>query len=74
MAAITNPRRGDMVATMAETSVPKFVLQNLYNRLQRDVTGRELLRTRPRINNGTIDREYIRSLPTGTLGREYARL
>lgn len=62
-----------MVATMAETSVPKFILQNLYNRLNRDIVGRKLLETKPRINNKTIDRSYIRSLPDGTLGREYAR-
>lgn len=58
---------------MAETSVPKSVLQHLYNRLNRDVNGQELLRNKPRINNKTINREYIRSLPDYTLGREYAR-
>lgn len=73
LTAIRDPYRGDMVATMAETSVPKFILQNLYERLKRDVVGRELLRNKPRINNQTIDRSYIRSLPDGTLGREYAR-
>uniref|UniRef100_A0A915E9X5 Ubiquinone biosynthesis protein COQ4 homolog, mitochondrial n=1 Tax=Ditylenchus dipsaci TaxID=166011 RepID=A0A915E9X5_9BILA len=49
----------DMIATMAETT--------------RDSTGQQLLRNKPRISGETIDREYIRSLPDGTLGREYAR-
>ncbi|KAI1730576.1 coenzyme Q (ubiquinone) biosynthesis protein coq4 domain-containing protein [Ditylenchus destructor] len=71
--SIFDPKRGDMIATMGETALPIPVLKNLYDRMQRDIVGRELLRTKPRINNSTIDRQYIRSLPDGTLGREYAR-
>uniref|UniRef100_A0A915E5W4 Uncharacterized protein n=1 Tax=Ditylenchus dipsaci TaxID=166011 RepID=A0A915E5W4_9BILA len=66
--SIIDPKRADMIATMAETTVPKAVLRNIYERMKRDSTGQKLLRTRPRISGETIDREYIRSLPDGTLG------
>lgn len=58
---------------MSETTMITSLLEHLYNRMDRDVSGRQLLKIRPRINNSTIDRDYIRSLPNGTLGREYSR-
>jgi ubiquinone biosynthesis protein COQ4 len=39
----------------------------------RDVSGAELLRWKPRINEGTIDRNWLATLPDGTLGKEYLR-
>ncbi|CAD6185224.1 unnamed protein product [Caenorhabditis auriculariae] len=65
--AIVDPRRGDMVAAMGETTAigPK-------NEWKNDVVGRRLLREKPRISNKTIDRNYLTSLPQGTLGKEYS--
>ncbi|VDM48013.1 unnamed protein product [Toxocara canis] len=71
--AITNPVRGDMVAVMGETTAFRPILENIRQRMERDVTGNRLLRNRPRITNETIDRQYLKSLPEGTLGREYDR-
>lgn len=71
--SIINPYRADMIATMSETATVKPLLEHLYNRMERDINGRELLKLRPRICNDTIDLNYIKSLPNGTLGREYAR-
>ena len=35
--------------------------------------GRALLRERPSLDSSAVDREALRSLPAGTLGREYVR-
>ncbi|KAI3420129.1 Component of the coenzyme Q biosynthetic pathway [Globodera pallida] len=61
--SLVDPKRGDMIATMGETTV---------DRMCRDVSGAELLNTRPRINNKTIDRLWLASLPDGTMGKEYS--
>ncbi|KAH7720157.1 Protein COQ-4 [Aphelenchoides avenae] len=72
LTAILDPARGDMVAMMGETTATAPLLRYIYNRMARDVSGRELLRTKPRINNTTINRDWLRTLPAGTVGREYA--
>uniref|UniRef100_A0A914HQC9 Ubiquinone biosynthesis protein COQ4 homolog, mitochondrial n=1 Tax=Globodera rostochiensis TaxID=31243 RepID=A0A914HQC9_GLORO len=87
--SLVDPKRGDMIATMGETtveyrkkylmdffppfSVPNSLLKHLRDRMCRDVSGAELLNTRPRINNKTIDRLWLASLPDGTMGKEYSR-
>uniref|UniRef100_A0A0M3IKB2 Ubiquinone biosynthesis protein COQ4 homolog, mitochondrial n=1 Tax=Ascaris lumbricoides TaxID=6252 RepID=A0A0M3IKB2_ASCLU len=71
--AISNPVRGDMVAVMGETTAFRPILENIRRRMERDVSGNRLLRERPRITNETIDRDYLKSLPDGTLGREYVK-
>jgi ubiquinone biosynthesis protein COQ4 len=38
-----------------------------------DPEGAELLRDRPRLDGAAVDREALRRLPDGTLGREYVR-
>uniref|UniRef100_A0A914CBD8 Ubiquinone biosynthesis protein COQ4 homolog, mitochondrial n=1 Tax=Acrobeloides nanus TaxID=290746 RepID=A0A914CBD8_9BILA len=62
-----------MVATMAETTAFRPILKNIRDRMACDVVGRALLCHRPRITEETINREKLRLLPDGTLGREYAR-
>jgi ubiquinone biosynthesis protein COQ4 len=71
--AITDPKRGDMVATMAETTAVGPVLRNIRDRMAQDKKGSWLLAHRPRISNTTINREKLRRMADGTLGREYCR-
>ncbi|KAL3072893.1 hypothetical protein niasHS_017867 [Heterodera schachtii] len=71
--SLVDPKRGDMVATMGETTVPHSLLKHLRDRLSRDVSGAELLRNRPRISGETIDRRWLATLPDATMGREYLR-
>ncbi|CAB3407020.1 unnamed protein product [Caenorhabditis bovis] len=70
--AITDPRRGDMVAAMGETTALTPILENLRQRMGSDVAGRKLLKEKPRITNQTIDRKTLASFPRGTLGRKYS--
>uniref|UniRef100_A0A915MCV0 Ubiquinone biosynthesis protein COQ4 homolog, mitochondrial n=1 Tax=Meloidogyne javanica TaxID=6303 RepID=A0A915MCV0_MELJA len=71
--SIVYPERGDMIATMGETTVPKSLLIHIRDRMANDVTGSELLKKQPRITEKTFCREYLAKLPDGTLGREYLR-
>lgn len=73
IAAITDPKRGDMVAAMGETTAIGPILRNTRDRMAKDKTGRWLLEKKPRVTDSTIDREKFRSLPDGTFGREYVR-
>lgn len=70
--AITDPRRGDMVAAMGETTAIGPVLENIRRRMESDVVGRRLLEEKPRISNETIDRKFLSQLPEGTLGKHYS--
>ncbi|KAL7075220.1 hypothetical protein ACQ4LE_005633 [Meloidogyne hapla] len=71
--SIVSPERGDMIATMGETTVPKSLLIHIRDRMAKDVTGSELLKKQPRITEQTFSREFLAKLPDGTLGREYLR-
>uniref|UniRef100_A0A8R1HKN6 4-hydroxy-3-methoxy-5-polyprenylbenzoate decarboxylase n=1 Tax=Caenorhabditis japonica TaxID=281687 RepID=A0A8R1HKN6_CAEJA len=71
-AAITDPKRGDMVAAMGETTALAPILENLRKRMDSDVVGRRLLKEKPRISNETIDRKKLAALPVGTLGKAYS--
>jgi ubiquinone biosynthesis protein COQ4 len=46
-------------------------LSRTYARLQRSVTGRRLLREQPDLLTRLCDREWLASLPEGSLGRAY---
>lgn len=71
-AAITDPKRGDMVAAMGETTAIGPVLENIRERMESDVVGRKLLKEKPRISNETVDRKWLAGLPAGTLGKLYS--
>ncbi|RIB08368.1 ubiquinone biosynthesis protein COQ4 mitochondrial [Gigaspora rosea] len=69
--AFFDPSRGDMIATLAETTSSIF-LNKLRDEMLRDSKGRQILRERPIINSKTIDIPNLRTLPEGTFGKEYA--
>ena len=46
-------------------------LERIYFRLQKSETGRRMLATRPDIVSRLADREALRKLPAGSLGRAY---
>ncbi|VDK63936.1 unnamed protein product [Onchocerca ochengi] len=69
--ALLNPMRADMVATMGEATAFRPILEKIRQRMESDICGRKILRDRPRITSATIDLTYLRTLPRGTLGKEY---
>ncbi|KAH7884343.1 coenzyme Q biosynthesis protein Coq4-domain-containing protein [Phlebopus sp. FC_14] len=70
--ALINPRRGDMVAALGETTAGS-TLPKLRDTMLDSPEGRRILKDRPRINSQTLDIDRLKSLPDGTFGREYVR-
>ncbi|CAG8511345.1 10802_t:CDS:2 [Funneliformis caledonium] len=70
LTAFCDPGRGDMIATLGETTGSIFI-NRMRDHMLRDKTGRRILRERPRIHSSTIDIPYLSSLPLGTFGKEY---
>lgn len=71
--SITDPRRGDMIAAMGEVTALPTILKKICTRMENDIEGKVILQKKPRVNESTVDRSYLRSLPDGTFGREYER-
>ncbi|KAJ2917346.1 hypothetical protein MD484_g3084, partial [Candolleomyces efflorescens] len=68
--ALTNPRRGDMVAALGETTAGPTVSW-LRDRMLASAEGRKILKERPRVNSTTVDMDALARLPDGSLGKAY---
>ncbi|ESZ97795.1 putative Coenzyme Q (ubiquinone) biosynthesis protein Coq4 [Sclerotinia borealis F-4128] len=68
--SLWNPRRGDMVGTVAEMTAGPFI-KNLRDVMLADETGRRILRDRPRINSKTVPIDHLRSYPANTFARSW---
>jgi len=68
--ALADPRRGDMVAALGETTAGP-ALPRLRDRMLESAEGRQILKERPRVNSSTIDMQALSTLPEGTFGRAY---
>ncbi|KAL1753515.1 coenzyme Q biosynthesis protein Coq4-domain-containing protein [Schizophyllum commune] len=70
LVALANPRRGDMVATLAETTAGPS-LPRLRDIMLKSEEGRQILKERPRINTHTVDMEALDKMPEGSFGKSY---
>ncbi|XP_040819233.1 ubiquinone biosynthesis protein COQ4 homolog, mitochondrial [Ochotona curzoniae] len=70
--ALYNPYRHDMVAVLGETTGHR-TLRVLRDTMRTHPEGAQILHERPRISLATLDLGRLRSLPEGSLGREYLR-
>lgn len=61
-----------MIAALGEATAQPFFIRNLRDRMLSDVTGRRILRDRPRITSETMSLEKLRKLPENSVGRTYA--
>ncbi|KAJ7614096.1 ubiquinone biosynthesis protein Coq4 [Roridomyces roridus] len=68
--SLADPRRGDMVAALGETTAGP-ALPRLRDIMLADPEGRQILKDRPRINSKTVDLDKLATLPEGTFGRAY---
>ncbi|KAJ6507730.1 ubiquinone biosynthesis protein COQ4, mitochondrial [Mycena vitilis] len=68
--SLANPRRGDMVAALGETTAGP-ALPRLRDIMLESAEGRQILKDRPRINSKTVDMNKLAQYPEGTLGRAY---
>lgn len=71
IAAFVNPRRPDLIATFGEMTVQPYIINRLRDRMLADPVGRQILRERPRITSTSLNLDYLRALPAGTLGKVY---
>ncbi|KAI0052321.1 Coq4-domain-containing protein [Auriscalpium vulgare] len=68
--ALADPRRGDMVAALGETTAGP-ALPRLRERMLESAEGRRILRDRPRVNSSTVDMDKLAQLPEGSFGHTY---
>ncbi|KAF8170438.1 ubiquinone biosynthesis protein COQ4, mitochondrial [Pholiota molesta] len=68
--SLTDPRRGDMVAALGETTAGP-TLSRLRDRMLESPEGRRILKERPRVNSTTIDLNKLLEYPEGSFGRAY---
>jgi len=68
--SLIDPRRGDMIAALGETTAGP-ALPRLRDRMLASDEGRRILKERPRINSSTVDMNALAQLPEGTFGRAY---
>lgn len=69
--SLSNPSRGDMIATLGETTGP-CALQSMLQSMENDKEGRSILSERPRINTKTLDLQKLHQMPDGSLGKAYS--
>ncbi|KAG9015157.1 Ubiquinone biosynthesis protein [Tulasnella sp. JGI-2019a] len=70
VAALRDPRRGDMIAALGETTAGSS-LNYLRDAMLASAEGRRVLRERPNVNSATVDMDALRTLPEGSFGRAY---
>ncbi|KAF9444463.1 ubiquinone biosynthesis protein COQ4, mitochondrial [Macrolepiota fuliginosa MF-IS2] len=68
--ALADPRRGDMIAALGETTAGPS-LSRLRDIMLEDPEGRGILKDRPRVNSQTVDMDELAQYPEGTFGRAY---
>lgn len=61
-----------MIATLGETTATPFFIYRLRDTMLSSPIGRRILRDRPRITSQSVSLEKLRTLPDGSVGREYA--
>ena len=62
----------DLIAALGEATATPYFIYRLRDAMLMSPTGRRILRDRPRISSKTLSMEYLRSLPSNTVGRAYA--
>ncbi|KAI0384367.1 Coq4-domain-containing protein [Hypomontagnella monticulosa] len=66
-----DPYRGDMIATLGETTASPYFIQRLRRAMLSSGTGRRILRDRPRITSESLNLPFLRTLPKNTVGGTY---
>jgi ubiquinone biosynthesis protein COQ4 len=62
----------DLIASLGEATATPYFIYRLRDAMLSHPTGRRILRDRPRITSQNMSLEYLRTLPTNSVGRTYA--
>ncbi|KAG6831344.1 Ubiquinone biosynthesis protein [Tricholoma furcatifolium] len=68
--SLYDPRRGDMIAALGETTAGPS-LPRLRDIMLESPEGRRILKEMPRVNSTTVDMDKLAQYPEGTFGRAY---
>lgn len=71
MLSFLDPRRGDLIAALGESTAAPYFANRLRRAMLSDATGRRILRDRPRITSTSLDLPRLRALPPSTVGGTY---
>ncbi|ORY60521.1 coenzyme Q biosynthesis protein Coq4 [Pseudomassariella vexata] len=69
--SLRDPHRGDLIAALGEATATPYFIHRLHRAMLSSLTGRRILRDRPRITSQSLNLPYLRSLPTNTVGGTY---
>ncbi|KAJ1524801.1 hypothetical protein ONE63_009673 [Megalurothrips usitatus] len=69
--SLANPARGDMIATLGETT-GSCALQMMLQNMENSTEGSSILSEKPRINSETLNIKKLQSMPEGSLGKAYS--
>lgn len=69
--AYFHPERNEFIVGLGEATAIKPVLKRLQRQMLSDPIGRQILKERPRMTSTSLDLEYLKSLPSNTIGNTY---
>lgn len=69
---LSNNSIPDLIAALGEATSKPYFITRLRASMLSHPTGRRILRDRPRISSKTMSLEYLRTLPSDSVGRAYA--
>ncbi|KAF1365685.1 ubiquinone biosynthesis protein coq4, mitochondrial [Lizonia empirigonia] len=67
-----DPRKGELIADFGEATAQPYFIYKLRDRMLMNATGRRILRDRPRLTSKSLDIPHLRSLPSNSVGYNYA--
>lgn len=71
--SIFHPENNNYIVGIGEITAYEPILRNLRDEMLKDKTGRRILRERPTITLKTLDLDYLKLLPSNTVGNTYYR-
>lgn len=66
-----HPERNEFIVGLGESTAVPFVLKKIQKTMLSDPIGRQILKEKPRITSTSLDLDYLRSLPSNTIGNTY---
>lgn len=68
-----HPERNEFIVALGESTAISPVLKKLQRQMLSDPVGRQILKERPRMTSTSLDLDYLRLLPTNTIGHTYIK-
>lgn len=66
-----HPERNEFIVGLGESTALPFVLKKIQRTMLSDPIGRQILKEKPRITSTSLNLDYLRALPSNTIGNTY---